>query len=181
MRSKDLRALVENEFEVDLTTKSRLSKYAFPRFVYYALTADYCKESLGSISDTVGQKHSTVIHARKAFKDLYNQTVFSRYRQGYEEIRHIISKNQMDIHLEAHKERMTLMDIERKYNKRYHEILINTHQLLWEMRQKNSLLSDEVFTEASQLHPNDFKELKALVKNFIKRKNTEHYGTTSNQ
>lgn len=181
MRSKDLRTLVENEFEVDISTVSRIDKFAFPRFVYYALASDFCKESLADISGTVGQKHSNAVHSRKAFRNLYNQGVFSRYRQGYDQIKSLISKNQLDISLNAHKERMTLMEIERRYNKKYHEVLINTHQILWEMRHKNHLLNDEIFTRVTELDPSDLKELKIIIEHFLKRKKTESYGTTSNQ
>lgn len=70
MESEQARKIVEQEFEIDISTKSRLRKYVAARSVYYHICIKYGNRlTYEGFTAEIGFSHSTVINAMSNFQN----------------------------------------------------------------------------------------------------------------
>ena len=71
MRIEEIKYLVENYFQFDLSVKSRKREIVFARFIYYKLCNEFCRvRTLSRIGKSVKKDHATVIYGLREFKNI---------------------------------------------------------------------------------------------------------------
>ncbi len=64
-----IKNLVESEFDLQLTRKTRKRVYIEARAMYYMLLRKKSRMTMDAISDTLGKNHATVLHGIKSLKN----------------------------------------------------------------------------------------------------------------
>jgi hypothetical protein len=96
MKTKEIKKLVENHFNINLSIKSRERTLVHSRFLYYHLAYNYSSDgySLAKIGKTLGGfDHATVLYGIKKYKDLYEFD--KRFRQMVNPVIEIVN-SQLD-------------------------------------------------------------------------------------
>lgn len=69
MTSKLVKGLVEDYYQLKITSKTRKRKYVEARAIYYKLLRKNTRSSLHYIANTLGMNHATVIHGLNQLED----------------------------------------------------------------------------------------------------------------
>ena len=69
MTSKLVKGLVEDYYQLRITSKTRKRKYVEARAIYYKLLRKNTRSSLHYIANTLGMNHATVIHGLNQLED----------------------------------------------------------------------------------------------------------------
>lgn len=64
-----IKEVVEQYYELDITTNTRKREFVEARGMYFYLSRQYTRVSLSSIGKTVKRDHSTVLHFERTVKD----------------------------------------------------------------------------------------------------------------
>ena len=73
---KEIRSIVEQEFNLNLKNKTRKQEYVFARAVYYKLCKEITKNSYDDIGKTLDKDHATVLHGVRMFDNFLVQKAF---------------------------------------------------------------------------------------------------------
>jgi hypothetical protein len=89
----DVKQIIENAYNINLSDKSRLRNIVYLRFIYFKICRDmFPGTSLSSIGETVNRHHATVIHALKNFD--YICIADADFVATYNKIKRIIEDEQ---------------------------------------------------------------------------------------
>lgn len=88
MKPKELKKIIDNTLDIDISRDVRFPEYVFARAIYYKLLRDK-GFSLVYIGDTLGKNHATVIYALKNF-EIYK--TFDDFKQIYERVMLAVNK-----------------------------------------------------------------------------------------
>lgn len=89
MTSRQLKNIINDRFQVDISKKTRKRNYVYPRKIYCYLASNIDKEPLCVIGKEVNIDHATVIHGRDTV-----DTVYDKYKV---ECNNIIKTYELDV------------------------------------------------------------------------------------
>lgn len=100
MNKETIRKLVEQYYELDITSQTRKRKYVEARAMYYKLVRDNTRLSLEAIGKTVSRDHASVLHGVNTLSDWVetDPTIKGRYRllkKQLQEMSSIASKHDL--------------------------------------------------------------------------------------
>ena len=103
---KTLHDLVEREFMVKLSSKSRLNHIVHARWVYFKLSREFTSASLSTIGREVKRDHATVLHGLKYIDADMRDQRFAYVAEAYERLKKFlldsdkspVRKNLVDLH-----------------------------------------------------------------------------------
>lgn len=85
----------KNSQSDDISFKSRKREIVFLRYIYHELTREFTpSETLESVGEFINQGHDTVLHGRKMFIELVDQSVFSIAYNIYSDCRRFLIRYQ---------------------------------------------------------------------------------------
>lgn len=73
---KEIRKVVEQEFNLNINKKIRSNEYVYARAVYYKLCKVITQAPLADIGKTLNKNHATVLHGIRIFDSFLIQKVF---------------------------------------------------------------------------------------------------------
>lgn len=76
---KEIRSIVEQEFNLNLNNKTRKREYVFARAVYYKLCREITNNSYDDIGKTLDKDHATVLHGVRIFDTFLMQKALFKY------------------------------------------------------------------------------------------------------
>lgn len=175
MTSKMIKELVENEFRIeDIAMKNRSKEFLHPRYVYYALCREFCREPLRMVSGLVGHKHCTALHAHKMFDTFFDLSFFAAYREAYCNLYEILKYSEKAYDTIPKDKKFKLKKTQIEYEQRYSDLIKKTHKQVSTLKRKNKLLNEPLFFQAADLPEEDFEEFKGLARAFLSRKKAQH-------
>ena len=71
MTIEEVKGIVENYYNFNLSVRSRKREIVFARFIFYKLAYDFCKiRTLSKVGKSVKKDHATVIYGLKEFDNI---------------------------------------------------------------------------------------------------------------
>ena len=125
-----VKAIVEDYYKLDITTKSRQNQYIESRAVYYYILREKFKYTLGAIAKIMNKNHATILHFTKQFDSWINHDRMLRY--DYSEIEARIDKA-LEVNKESFRHSVSL---ESFYEKEYFKLEWKYKFLLSRLEQK---------------------------------------------
>lgn len=124
-----IKKLVEKEFNLDISSKKRLSHIVHARWVYFKLAREFTTCSLATIGKEALRDHATVLHGLKYIDSDMKLERFLHIHEAYEKIKNFLitgdnsplRKNLVDLHeIKEHirglEDRISLLEYESKQN-----------------------------------------------------------------
>ena len=131
-----VKAIVEDYYKLDITTKSRQNQYIEARAVYYYILREKFKYTLGAIAKIMNKNHATILHFTKQFDSWINHDRMLRYDYSQIEAR-------IDKALEVNKESFrNSVSLEGFYEKEYRELRWKYNFLLTKLKEEGNLTAE---------------------------------------
>lgn len=126
---EELKKMVNEYFDLDISTISRKSNYVFARACYYKACRDYLKLSLKKIGDSVNKDHATVLYNIRELPHIIKYDKFLKKD-------HDILMARLKIFCRTN-EKLTVQKLVLKYNK----LLFENDILRGEIHELNELVN----------------------------------------
>tara|TARA_Y100001937_G_scaffold20569_1_gene28700 strand:+ start:740 stop:1195 length:456 start_codon:yes stop_codon:yes gene_type:complete len=90
-----IKNIVEKEFGVDITKRTRRKKYVEARAIYYGLLRDYTTFGFTRIGRSIEKDHATVLHGHRNLQDwlVVDKRIMEIYNKLESKLKQILAEN----------------------------------------------------------------------------------------
>ena len=90
-----IKNIVEKEFGLDITKRTRRREYVEARAIYYGLLRDYTTLGLANIGRSIKKNHATVLHGQRNLKDwlVVDKRIMEIYNKLEGKLKRIVAEN----------------------------------------------------------------------------------------
>ena len=90
-----IKNIVEKEFGLDITKRTRRREYVEARAIYYGLLRDYTTLGLANIGRSIKKNHATVLHGQRNLKDwlVVDKRIMEIYSKLEGKLQRIVAEN----------------------------------------------------------------------------------------
>ena len=90
-----IKNIVEKEFGLDITKRTRRREYVEARAIYYGLLRDYTTLGLANIGRSIKKNHATVLHGQRNLKDwlVVDKRIMEIYSKLEGKLKRIVAEN----------------------------------------------------------------------------------------